>query len=182
MVSLDKLKQVIEKTLITKMKTTTGLTVFAKNRSKFENWLQVELVTALQEGLPETNIIPEWNNIDIYIEPDCGIELKIVVTTFNKTAIKEKGSRAVTDSINSIISDINKLKAIENLKEKAVLFVIYPLPEKGNINEEATWEKTWENGYLQDIKKNAGTTETYEHEFSFFNLKATGAIYIAKIE
>lgn len=85
-------------------------------------------------------------NFDVYIkELELLLELKTVATDY-KSELPEwankKSSRPIKDNVLEVLTDIEVLKKIN--KNKAVLFIVYPLPE----NKQQDWEKN----YLDAIK------------------------------
>jgi len=105
----------------------SGLQFFAQKRAKFEGWLKVELCDILSTHTK--NIIPEKDRIDIVVE-DWAIELKTISTNYRCTNCENR-IRPITKNIQSILDDIAQLKNNSEYKNKAVAFVVFPLP-KGN--------------------------------------------------
>jgi len=99
-----------------------GLSIFAKERAKFESWLKVELCDSLSKYFKD--VAPEKNRIDITFE-NWAIELKTVNTNIHYENVKNK-RRPITRNIKGVIEDIEKLKSNDYIN-KAVLFVVFPI-------------------------------------------------------
>ncbi len=156
---LTEFKSIINDDLLKKIKQSYGLAVFANKRSRFEGWLKVELVNILiQKG---KNAFPEVDRVDIVFDDILGIELKTINTNYNFNG------KPITDNVNSIIKDINKLDN-SNLKHKFIIFIVFPIYHNHKL-----WQK-----HLNKITKNK--SEYYYSEFKFKNI-ATGVIYYLKV-
>ena len=59
-----------------KLENNQGLSIFAKERAKFEGWLKVELCNSLSKYFKD--VTPEKNRIDVTFE-NWAIELKTVI-------------------------------------------------------------------------------------------------------
>jgi len=148
-----------------KLEGNEGIGVFVKNRDKFEGWLKVETVDILYNKFTE-NVVPEkryynknanskkrnkhYRIVDIVFD-DSALELKTVNTNYKHIKNKkvkrgnDKNNRPITLNIKQLKADIEKLRNLQNedIKNKAVLFVVFPLPEN-NIEE-------FENYHLQKL-------------------------------
>lgn len=107
-----------------------GLSIFARERSKFEGWLKVELCDSLARYFKD--VAPERDRIDITFL-DWAIELKTVNTNYTFANCKNK-TRTITKNVQAVIEDIEKLKPIK-YTNKAVLFVVFPA-----IHTHADWQ------------------------------------------
>ena len=111
-----------------KLENNKGLSIFAKERAKFEGWLKVELCDSLSKYFKD--IVPESNRIDITFK-NWAIELKTVNTNIRYKNVKNK-HRPITRNKQGVIDDIEKLK-LTNYTNRAVLFVVFPITH-GNEN------------------------------------------------
>ena len=120
--------------LKTKLENSKGIAVFVKERAKFEGWLKVEIVDILYNKINPKKIIPEKYRVDIIFD-DSALELKTVNTNYRQEGIENK-SKNITLNVKQLEDDINKLRNLhrEDIKNKAILFVVFPLPEK-NIED-----------------------------------------------
>lgn len=108
----------------------------------------MEIVAFLNRHGDE-NICPEKETkkgkqkIDI-TSKNWAIELKTVNTNYSCKGVENK-TKAITDNINGIIKDIEKLKR-ETIKNKnaAVIFIVFPL----NLPKNKKWDE-----YLKRISK-----------------------------
>lgn len=104
-------------------------------RSKFERYLQSVLSLRLKQKFNDTEIEYPLNDkhVDIYAN-ETFIELKTPNTNYKHEGIEDK-TRPITNNIQSIIDDINKLREL-NVKEGVVAFVLYPIyPDKDNYSQ-----------------------------------------------
>ena len=176
------LKKSIENLINCKIRNSKGLYFFAKERAKFEGWFKVEICNVLAELGKKIAIIPEkgYNknkNYRIDLEIKYGeciglIELKTINTNYKYEGVTEK-TKPITDNVDDVIKDINRLKEIidpntENISGY-VIFIVFPLEEE-NIN----WEK-----HLNKIKELAEIK--LEQKFEFHN-KIPGIVYVCKIK
>ena len=120
-VEFDDLAELIFNEIIPKLEGNVGISVFARERAKFEGWLKVELCESLLKHFQD--VIPERNRIDITFD-DRAIELKTVNTNYRYSNVENK-TRPITMNIQGVIKDINKLKAT-NYANKAILLVVFP--------------------------------------------------------
>jgi hypothetical protein len=119
----QELWRILEKEISNRITKHKGLNFFIKNRSKFEGWFKIEVCDILSEYTD--NITPEKDRIDIVFD-DWALELKTSNTNYNYKGI-EKKNKPITKNINSILKDIRDLKRNKDYKNKAVIFIIFPL-------------------------------------------------------
>jgi len=105
-----------------KLENNQGLSIFAKERAKFEGWLKVELCDSLSKYFKD--VVPEENRIDVTFE-NWAIELKTVNTNIRYENVKNK-TRPITKNTQGVIDDIGKLKSTDYIN-KAILFVVFPI-------------------------------------------------------
>jgi len=105
-----------------KLENNQGLSIFAKERAKFEGWLKVELCGSLSKYFKD--VVPERNRIDVTFE-NWAIELKTVNTNIHYKNVKNK-HRPITRNTQGVINDIGKLK-LTGYTNRAVLFVVFPI-------------------------------------------------------
>jgi len=108
------------------------LLLAARGRSKFEDWLKLELANELKGNFFEqVQLEPKLSNnqfSDIAFEKDgmtYFIELKTANTNWRLPGIENK-TRPITLNISSIIEDAKKLK--DNKQNGIVSFVLFPVP------------------------------------------------------
>ena len=143
-----------------------GLEVFAVERAKFEGWVKVELVRILRRYFEE--VIPEGEGIDV-VAGDWAIEIKTVNTNYAHPLVKKK-HRPITKNIKRILKDIEKLRKNTKFKNKAILFIVFPLPED-------SLDKWW----LKHLSKIRGKLrDLVSHKFTFRN-NVPGIIYLGKV-
>ncbi len=159
----EKLSQVIFSKLIPKLETNSGLYFFARERSKFEGWLKVELCGILSEYLE--NVIPEKEFIDVTSD-NWAIELKTVNTNIRYSNVKNK-SRPITKNVRSVIDDIEKLKS-KKYSNRAVLFITFPIK-----HENENWQR--------HLKRISSLLKNIRHcEFNFSG-EIPGVVYFGVI-
>jgi hypothetical protein len=105
-ITFEKLAKIIFEKIIPKLENNIGVSIFAKERAKFEGWLKVELCESLSKHFP--TVTPEKDRIDITFD-DRAIELKTVNTSYQYENVKKK-TRPITKNIQGVIADIEKLK------------------------------------------------------------------------
>lgn len=149
--TFEELWNIIEQEVPSKINQHKGLNSFIKNRAKFEGWFKVELCDILSKYT--NNITPEKDRIDIVFD-DWALELKTSNTNYQYKDVENK-TRPVTKNVTSIIKDIVDLEKNENYKNKAVVFIVFPL-SKNTTN----WDK-----HILKIKDEL--KELKEKEFSF---------------
>ncbi|MEE9442688.1 MAG: hypothetical protein V3V99_08470 [candidate division Zixibacteria bacterium] len=153
----------IANAIIKKIKGNFGLSIFARERAKFEGWLKVEIIDSL--GVNFNSVVPEKNRIDVCFE-DWAIELKTINTNYGYENVKNK-NRPITKNIEGILADIDKLKRIKT-KNKAVVFIVFPCTADN---------KKWKN-HLAKIKPDL--RDLIETEFCFKN-KIPGVLYFGLV-
>jgi len=81
-ITFEKLAEVIFEEITAKLENNSGVSIFAKERAKFEGWLKVELCESLSRVYPNLTptIIPEKERIDITFN-GWAIELNCTVTS-----------------------------------------------------------------------------------------------------
>jgi len=129
-----------------------GLEVFAIERAKFEGWVKVELIGILRKYFKE--VLPEENRIDV-VADGWAIEVKTINTNYRHYLVKKK-RRPITKNIKGILKDVKKLKNNIEYANKAVLFIVFPLP-KNSMNN---WQK-----HLNKIQSNLRNLLSYEFNF-----------------
>ncbi len=140
-----------------------GLSIFAKERAKFEGWLKVELCDSLSKYFKD--VAPERNRIDVTFE-NWAIELKTVNTNIRYENVKNK-HRTITKNTQGVINDIKKLKSID-YTNKAILFVVFPI-----IHSNKNWQVQ-----LQRISK---LLREIKHVNFNFKDEIPGVVYFGSI-
>ena len=109
-----------------KLENNQGLSIFAKERAKFEGWLKVELCDSLSKYFKDVAPERKWYSyrIDVTFE-NWAIELKTVNTNIRYKNVKNK-HRPITENIKGVIKDIEKLKST-GYTNRAILFVVFPI-------------------------------------------------------
>ena len=153
-----------------------AISIFVRERSKFEGWLKIEVVdTLLDLGIPKERITPEENRTDIVFELEgkkVGMELKTINTNYIHELVKNK-TRPITKNIEGILDDINKLKRNTEFHERVIVFVVFPLSEKN--------EKFWRK-HIEKIKKHCKKLKEWEINFKMdFEEKVPGWLYIGEL-
>jgi hypothetical protein len=127
-----------------------GLSIFARERAKFEGWLKVELCDSLSKFFED--IVPEQNTplrkkIDIVFN-SWAMQLKIVNTNYRYNCVENK-TRPITMNIQAVIEDIEVLKAT-NYKDKALFFVAFPI-----IHNNKYWQDHYQkiSSFSRKIKR-----------------------------
>lgn len=109
----------------------------AKHRAKFEGWLKFELAIALDADPHITRVEPEAaygkrNNCDIACHTDEGtylLELKTCNTSWRVRGVQSK-TRPITDNVDGVISDIEKLRAGRKGAGGISVFLFFPVPNR----------------------------------------------------
>ena len=146
-----------------KLENNQGLSIFAKERAKFEGWLKVELCNSLSKYFKD--VAPERNRIDVTFE-NWAIELKTVNTNIRYKNVKNK-HRPITKNTQGVINDIKKLKSID-YTNKAILFVVFPI-----IHSNKNWQVQ-----LQRISK---LLREIKHVNFNFKDEIPGVVYFGSI-
>ena len=168
--SFNFLWDIISNNLIPSLETDNGVYILAKNRSKFEGWLKVELCNILYNSLSlcfNVEPIPEKDHIDIVID-DWAIELKTVNTSYRHKGVVTK-TRPITYNIKSVLDDINSLHENANCAHKAVLFVVFPI----NDDNDKNWDKQ-----IEKIRKNSCSIKRADF---YFKKQIPARLYFAMI-
>ncbi|PLX69982.1 MAG: hypothetical protein C0603_03330 [Denitrovibrio sp.] len=166
MAGFDEIWDMVCKDFIPKLEENKGLEFFVKNRAKFEGWMKVELCTSFS-NFAHSEITPEKNWIDIVID-DFAIELKTPNTNYPTENVIPK-TRPITDNMKSILKDIKGLNNNSDYTNKAVMFIVFPLPKSSN--------KLWQK-HISKIESKVKRIE--QKEFHFVN-GVRGVIYFGKI-
>lgn len=116
------------------------LEIAFKQRAKFEGWLKFEIAKEFQTSGKDTKV--EYpiakGHVDLFAD-NCLIELKTPNTSYNHPDLESK-TRPITDNVNSIISDVDKLRNItEGLSyDSFIAFVMFPIDKNkkymGHVN------------------------------------------------
>ncbi|MFP3257190.1 MAG: hypothetical protein RXO36_05280 [Candidatus Nanopusillus acidilobi] len=126
-----------------KLENSKGIAVFVNKRDKFEGWLKVEIVDILYNKITK-NVTPEasdnnknitseenknYQHIDIVFD-DSALELKTINTNYRCNGVENK-TRPIVLNVKQLKKDIDKLRElhIKDIKNKAILFVVFPLPD-----------------------------------------------------
>ncbi len=116
-------------------------------RKRFEGWLQIEILNHL---LSEGSLIkiekpyPEGNTRcdfwkDEGAEVESWVELKLCVTNYCSNFTTNLSPRPITNQVDQIIMDIEKLNQISKTHNGAVIVIAYPLPK--TCSEYMPWKK-----------------------------------------
>ena len=116
------------------------LEIAFRQRAKFEGWLKFEIAKEFQKSGKDTKV--EYpiakGHVDLFAD-NCLIELKTPNTSYNHPDLESK-TRPITDNVNSIISDVDKLRNItEGLSyDSFIAFVMFPIDKNkkymGHVN------------------------------------------------
>lgn len=157
------LYKLVSEELKPKLENNQGLSIFAKERAKFEGWLKVELCDSLSKH--NIDVVPEKDRTDICFR-DWAIELKTVNTNVRFANVENK-SRPITKNTQGVIDDIEKLRSLKQIN-KCVLFVVFPI-----VHENKNWQV--------QLKRISSRLTKIEHvEFHFKN-KISGVLYFGLI-
>ena len=117
------------------------LEIAFRQRAKFEGWLKFEIAKEFQKSGKATKV--EYpiakGHVDLFAD-NCLIELKTPNTSYTCEGVDPK-TRPITDNVNSIISDIDKLRNItEGLSyDSFIAFVMFPIDTNkkymGHVNK-----------------------------------------------
>ena len=121
-IDFTNLAEIIFQKIKPKLANSDGLSIFARERAKFEGWLKVELCDSLSRIFDDVS--PEKNRIDVTFK-NWAIELKTVNTNYRFINVENK-TRPITKNIQGVIDDIENLKS-SGYVNKAVLFVVFPV-------------------------------------------------------
>ena len=150
------------------------LEIAFKQRAKFEGWLKFEIAKEFQKSGKATKV--EYpiakGHVDLFAD-NCLIELKTPNTSYNHPDLESK-TRPITDNVNSIISDVDKLRKISEVPcyDLFIAFVMFPIDTNkkymGHVNK---IENHIQAPGLQIIKD--------EREVSINSIPAL--VYVAKV-
>ena len=117
------------------------LEIAFRQRAKFEGWLKFEIAKEFQKSGKDTKV--EYpiakGHVDLFAD-NCLIELKTPNTSYTCKGVDPK-TRTITDNVNSIISDVDKLRNItEGLSyDSFIAFVMFPIDTNkkymGHVNK-----------------------------------------------
>lgn len=162
--TFDELCTTVWDDVVPKLKGNLGLSVFARERSKFEGWLKVELIESFCRIA--TDVVPERDRVDISVD-SWAIELKTVNTNYRYTGARNKG-KTITNNIDGVVKDIRQLRRAK-LPDRAVVFVVFPL-------EPSHWR------WAQHLAKiNQGLSDLKSVSFTFAN-GLPGVIYVGLVK
>ncbi|EDM24610.1 hypothetical protein CMTB2_03803 [Caminibacter mediatlanticus TB-2] len=152
----------IIKEISKKINNKKGLEVFAIHRAKFEGWLKVEICDILLSFTQEVKVEYGKNGkkIDIFFKYNkCGyyIELKTINTSYKCNYVVRK-NKPITNNLESVINDINKLKNLKN-GNKYIFFIVFLLPK----NKVQSFE---DNINFKEIESNVNKIESFNGKFS----------------
>ena len=105
------------------------LCIAISQRAKFEGWLKFELAAELRKIYRDTRVEEPVKGFHIDIQSNQSlIELKTPNTSYKTRGCKDRIC-TITDNINGIISDINKLSTLVpgTYKNGYVAFVLFPI-------------------------------------------------------
>lgn len=100
-----------------------------RQRAKFEGWLKFELARQLKMDYYDTVVEYHLSNgqfVDLFSNGSL-IELKTPNTNYKAPNVENK-TRPITNNIDGIISDIKKLRALNN--PGYIAFVMFPVDEE----------------------------------------------------
>lgn len=168
MINFSELCNIIFDELPNRLNQHIGLSIFAKERAKFEGWLKVEVCDILLCNNIR-NVVPEKHRIDVMCD-GWAIELKTANTNYRYQNVVNK-HRPITKNVQNIIDDIEQLKESSKLTgiEKAVLFIVFPV---SHIKTE--WQV-----HLNKIKP---YLRVIEYRNFLFNNNVRGVIYLGYIK
>ncbi len=158
-IGFTELGELIFAELKPKLENSVGLSIFAKERAKFEGWLKVELCDSLSKHFAD--VTPEKDRIDITFE-DWAIELKTINTNVRYANVKNK-RRPITKNTQGVVDDIEKLRHTK-YKNKSVCFAVFPI-----LHNDRNWR-------IQLERINCQLKRLEHAEFSFKN-KIPGVLY-----
>lgn len=112
-------------------------------------WLQKEMAERLSIGRPSRIVQRErpypttQERCDIWVKDhgdrESWLELKCCVTNYVRGSTDATTNRPITQQINEIIRDIEKLKSLSSDKDRRVVFLAYPLPQ--NYESHIHWQR-----------------------------------------
>lgn len=167
--NFTELSKIILESLSNRLNKSIGLSVFAKERAKFEGWLKVEVCDILLcKNI--SNVVPEKHRIDVMCD-GWAIELKTTNTNYRYPNVVNK-TRPITKNIQKIIDDIEQLRTSSELTgiKKAILFVVFPV---SHLKSE--WQEQ-----LNKIKR--CLSNKIAHKSFMFNNGVKGVIYLGQVK
>lgn len=169
----DALRRFIFSKLKPELESRKGLFIFAQQRAKFEGWLKVELCDLLSERFD--NVKPEHSitkkkRVDITFE-DWALELKTINTSYEHDFVQTKG-RPITLNIRGVIKDAKKLKNLKKIRQRAVLFLVFPLSADN---------KEWD-GHVKKLSQHLNKLKMATFYFTYEREKIEGALYFATVK
>ena len=147
------------------------LEIAFRQRAKFEGWLKFEIAKEFQKSGKDTKV--EYpiakGHVDLFAD-NCLIELKTPNTSYNHPDLESK-TRPITDNVNSIISDVDKLRNItEGLSyDSFIAFVMFP------IDKDKDEDKNTTSKYMEHVNR-------IEKHIQAQELKITKAQRIVRIK
>lgn len=159
----EALSELVFSELRPKLEEHEGLSIFVRERAKFEGWLKVEVCDSLTKHFDD--VTPENERIDITFQ-DWAIELKTINTNIKFEGVKSK-TRPITKNTQAVIDDIKKLR-LTGYRNRAVLFVVFPI---WHSNE--NWQRQ-----LNRISERLSRIDFIEFNF---RRKIPGALYFGLV-
>jgi len=113
------------------------------DRTRFENWLQVELLKNLEKYVPSIQIEKAYSNsqerCDFWWAENGGndgswLELKLCVTNYCSKFASQHKTRPITNQISDILRDAEKLRRIPEGSYRDIVLLCYPLPDDYQSN------------------------------------------------
>ena len=117
------------------------LEIAFKQRAKFEGWLKFDIAKKFQESGKDTKV--EYSiakgHVDLFAD-NCLIELKTPNTSYTCEGVDPK-TRPITDNVNSIISDVDKLRKIseDTCYDLFIAFVMFPIDKDEDKNTKSKY-------------------------------------------
>lgn len=173
--NFNDLSKIIFNGLKPKLQKSKALAIFARERSKFEGWLKVELCEILSsKGFKD--VVPEKNRIDVTFE-NWAIELKTANTSYKYNDVRPK-TRPITKNVDGVVKDIRKLKKSRSriFINKSVLFIVFPL-ERNN----PFWNKCHLPRICDALKKRNLRAKDFKAEDFKFQNGVPGVIYFGLV-
>ena len=117
------------------------LEIAFRQRAKFEGWLKFEIAKEFQKSGKDTKV--EYpiakGHVDLFAD-NCLIELKTPNTSYTCKGVDPK-TRTITDNVNSIISDVDKLRNIteNHCYDLFIAFVMFPIDKDEDKNTKSKY-------------------------------------------
>ncbi len=136
-----------------------------KKRSRFENWLQLEIFKKILMECPSLSVDVERSyplgkgRCDFWCKSEDGVdewvELKLCVTNYCRTSSESSSNRPITTQISDVVRDSLKLQAVtESVGARSILLLVYPLP--ADFRCHVQW-----NIHLDKLRCEAGAISEY---------------------